>query len=102
MVHLRTISLDEKLSEIYAKILELPFRYGFACSHWLKSVQALLQKENLPYIIRLRIIELFELDYNGMLKYLIGRKYAQFEQLKKFQNEESYGAVKKKSSHDAL
>ena len=56
MAHLRTISKDENLSKIYAKVLELPFRYGFAYDHWLKSVQALLQKEKLPYITRPSII----------------------------------------------
>ena len=50
MIHLRTISRDKHLSEIYAKLLELPFRYGFTYDHWLKSVQALLQKESLPLI----------------------------------------------------
>ena len=50
MAHLRTITKDANLSKIYAKILELPFRYGFAYDHWLKSVQALLQKETLPFI----------------------------------------------------
>ena len=102
MAHLCTITKDKNLSTIYAKILELPFRYGFAYDHWLTSVQALLQKENLPYITRLRIIELFELNYNGMLKYLIGKRFAYFEQSQGLQNPEMYGAVKKKNTHDAL
>ena len=50
MAHLRTITKDANLSKIYPKILELPFRYGFTYDHWLKSVQALLQKETLPFI----------------------------------------------------
>jgi len=50
----------------------------------------------------LRIIELFELDYNGMLKYLIGKRFAYFEQSRGLQNPETYGAVKKKNTHDAL
>ena len=102
MIHLRTISRDKHLSEISAKLLELPFRYGFTYDHWLKSVQALLQKESLPLIHRLRILELLELDYNGMLKYLIGRHFAKYEQSNGFQNKESYGAVRKKSAHDGL
>ena len=47
MIHLRTISRDKHLSDIYAKLLELPLRYGFTYDHWLKSVQALLQKDPL-------------------------------------------------------
>ena len=68
------------MAQIYAKILELPFHYCFAYDHWLKSVQALLQIENLLYVTRLGIIESFELDYNGMLKYLLGKRFTYFEQ----------------------
>ena len=102
MIHLRTIARDPELATIYAKILELPFRYGFTYKHWLKSVQILLQKEALPYVHRMRILELLSLDYNGILKYVIGRHFARFEQRKGFQNKESYGAIRKKSAHDAL
>ena len=105
MIHLSTIARDPELATIYAKILELPFlRYGFTYKHWLKSVQSLLQKEAmLPYVHRMRILELVSLDYNGILKYIIGRHFAtRFEQRKGFQNNESYGAIRKKSAHDAL
>lgn len=70
MIHLRTIAQDPELATIYAKILELPFRYGFAYKHWLKSVQTLLQKEALPYVHRMRILKLVSFYFNGILKYL--------------------------------
>ena len=37
-----------------------------------------------------------------MLKYLIGKRFAVYEQSHGLQNQETYGAVKKKNTHDAL
>ncbi|GFH57254.1 hypothetical protein CTEN210_13730 [Chaetoceros tenuissimus] len=98
---LRAISTNKELRTIYAKVLELPFRYGFTYPRWEKTVQALLMKELLPFVHRWRILELMEQDYNGVLKLVVGRKFAAHDQ-EFFQNKESYGAVKKKSAHDAL
>ena len=58
-------------------------------------------KESLPFVHRWRILELMEQDYNGVLKLIVGRKFAAHNQ-RYFQNKESYGAVKQKSAHDAL
>ena len=58
-------------------------------------------KELLPFVHRWRILKLMEQDYNGVLKLVIGRKFTAHDQ-NFFQNQESYGAVKKKSAHDAL
>lgn len=46
--------------------------------------------------MKLRIIELFELDYNAVLKYLFGKVFARYK------NQESYGAVQGRSAHQAL
>ena len=102
MNKLQAISTDKVLAELYAQIISLPFKYGFTYPAWLISIQAMLQKEDLPYIHRLRIIELFELDLNGFLKYVVGRQFAHHDQSNGLQNRESYGAVKGKSAHDAL
>ena len=37
-----------------------------------------------------------------MLKYLLGKRFAYFEQTRGLQNPETYGAVNKRSTHDAL
>ncbi|GFH47803.1 hypothetical protein CTEN210_04279 [Chaetoceros tenuissimus] len=98
---LRALTTNKELREIYAKLLELPFRYGFTYPRWEKTIQSLLMKETLPFVHRWRILELMEQDYNGVLKLIVGRKFAAHDQ-RYFQNRESYGAVKKKSAHDAL
>ena len=98
---LRAITTNKELRMIYAKVLELPFRYGFTYPRWEKTIQSLVMKESLPYVHRWRILELMEQDYNGVLKLMVRRKFAAHDQ-KHFQNKESYGAIKKKSAHDAL
>ncbi|GFH50470.1 hypothetical protein CTEN210_06946 [Chaetoceros tenuissimus] len=93
---------DDKLCEIYAALSETSFKEGFTYDRWLKSIQAMLQKKDLPYYMKLRIIELFELDYNAVLKSLFGKVFVRFEQSQGFQNCESYGAVQGRSAHQAL
>lgn len=86
MNKLQAISQDKTLAEYYAQIIALPFKYGFTYTAWLWSIQAMLQKEDLPYIHRLRIIELFELDLNIFLKYVVGREFAYHDQSKGLKN----------------
>ena len=62
----------------------------------------MLQKKDLPYLNKLRIIELFELDLNAFLKLIMGRTYPKFEKAHDLQHPESYGAVKGNSAPEAL
>ena len=64
---------DDDLASIYAKLIELPFKYGFSYPRWEISIQAMLKKRDLAYLNKLRIIELFELDLNAFLKFTMGR-----------------------------
>ena len=49
------------------------FELGFMYDRWLVSWHCMLQKKN-PFISKPITIHLFEGDFNGMLKYLLGRK----------------------------
>ncbi|GFH56253.1 hypothetical protein CTEN210_12729 [Chaetoceros tenuissimus] len=102
MTYWKAICEDDALCDIYAALLETAFKQGFTYDRWLKSIQAMLQKKDLPYYMKLRIIELFELDYNAVLKFLFGKVFARYEQAAGFQNNESYGAVQGRSAHQAL
>ena len=66
-----------------------------------KSVQVMLQKRSLPYLNKLRIIELFELDLNAFLKLVLGRAYPKYKKKHALNHPESYGAVKEMSAHAA-
>ena len=102
MTYWKAICEDDALCDIYASLLDMAFKQGFTYDRWLKSIQAMLQKKDLPYYMKLRIIELFELDYNAVLKFLFGKVFARYEQAAGFQNQESYGAVQERSTHQAL
>lgn len=74
MVYWKAICEDDKLCDIYASLLETPLKQGLTYDRWLKSIH-----------IKLHIIELFELDYNTVLKFLFGKVFARYEQATGFQ-----------------
>jgi len=59
--------------ELYVKVINIPLKYGFAPSRWCNSITVMIEKDpGSPRIERLRIIHLFEADYNFCLKQLWG------------------------------
>ena len=64
-----------QLAEIYATMLSLPLKHGFAPDRWKHCVDAILEKiPGKPIIEKLRIIMLYEADFNFMLKLIWGRR----------------------------
>jgi hypothetical protein len=56
-----------------AKMLNLPLKYGFAPKWWCTLVTVMIEKDpGNPRIEHLRVIHLFEADYNLSLKMLWG------------------------------
>ena len=98
----KAIADDDVLAFIYAKLIELPFKYVFSYPRWEVSIQAMLKKRELAYLNKLRIIELFELDLNAFLKFIMGRAYPKYEKVNNLSHPESYGAMKGRSAHRAL
>ena len=62
----------------------------------------MLQKKDLPYITKLRIIQLFEADFNTTLKIIYSRKLMQFGDKYHLNSDETYGARKGRNTHGAL
>ena len=55
--------------------MELPLKYGFAPTRWAKALQTMLPKDpGMPKVERLRVIQLFEADYNFVLRIIWGRR----------------------------
>jgi len=98
----KAIVEDDVLATIYAKLIELPFKYCFSYPRWEVSIQAMLKKRDLAYLNKLRIIEIFELDLNAFLKLIMGRVYPKYEKANNLHHPETYGAMKGKSAHGAL
>jgi hypothetical protein len=73
MPHYKVAATDDELSHIHALFMNAALEFGFSYTEWEQSVHCMLMKEEIPYIHRLRIIQLFEGDINGALKLLFGR-----------------------------
>ena len=56
MTYWKAICEDDTLCDIHASLLETAFKQGFTYDRWLKSIQAMLQKKDLPYYMKLQII----------------------------------------------
>ena len=57
------------LAEIYAVMATFPLQHGFAPTHWQHCVDAILEKlPGKPLFEKLRIILLYEADFNFVLK----------------------------------
>jgi len=64
-----------ELAEVYNIMQLLPAKHGFAPKRWRSCVDAVLEKiPGSPIIEKLRIIMLFEADFNFVLKSIWGRK----------------------------
>ena len=61
----------------------------------------MIQKKEAPYITKLRIVQLYEADYNAVLKFLLGKRMLNHAKDNGIVNDQLY-ARKGKSTYDAL
>jgi hypothetical protein len=70
----KAIAESDKLSAIHAIMISLPFMYGFICERWRKTIDCMLEKKpGIRQIHIMRIICLFEADFNTILKWYFNR-----------------------------
>lgn len=100
--HHKAAILDEELSEIEALAISIPFRHGFSYERWQKSIHCMLRKEEKPYIHRLRIIQLFEADFNIGLKIIYSRRMMKQGEKFLFSGEQAQGGRQGRTAHDHL
>jgi hypothetical protein len=66
---------DDDLLEMYTQLLTIPFWCGFRLTRWKYAIQAMLEKlPGWPWIEKLRIIQLIEVDLNATAKILVARR----------------------------
>ena len=66
----KAIAEDDDLSATHAIMISLPFMYGFVCERWRKIIDCMLEKKaGVRQIHIMRIICLFEADFNTLLKF---------------------------------
>ena len=82
--HYKVSLLDSDVSRLHTSLLNIPITHGFAPTRWLNSVTPLIEKDDgKPYLTRLRVIHLFEADYNLFLKLLFGRRLVKMVNVRK-------------------
>jgi hypothetical protein len=101
--HYRTALSDDRVSSVHTDMLNIPITYGFAPDRWTQSVTPLIEKdEGKPYLTRLRVIHLFEADYNLFLKILFGKRLVRNAEKHNALNDQQHGSRPRRMTTDAL
>ena len=98
----KAIFSDQELAAIETLAINIPFQYGFSYERWQNSTHIMLKKEALPYIHRLRIIQLFEADFNAALKILYSHRMMPHGDKTNFSGEQAQGARKGRTPQDLI
>ena len=102
MSHWKAACEREGIARIHAFFIWAAFEYGFTYPRWESSWHCMIQKMRQPLLQKLRIVQLFEGDFNAGLKYLIGRKLMQHMNDKKLHDPETFGSRSGKTAPEAL
>jgi hypothetical protein len=91
------------LAVIYATMVSLPLKHGFAPRRWGKCVDAILEKiPGRPIIEKLRIIMLFEADFNYVLTLMWGKHLVRHGEKHGYFGTENHGSRPGRQTIDAL
>jgi ribonuclease HI/exonuclease III len=91
------------LAELYATMASMPLRHGFAPKRWQTCIDAILEKiPGQPRIEKLRIIMLYEADFNFVLKLIWGRRLVRHAELHNCLGEENQGSRSGRQAPDSL
>jgi hypothetical protein len=101
--HYKAAILDEDITHLHVDMLNIPIQLGFAPERWTRSVTPMIEKdEGKPFLTRLRIIHLFEADYNLFLKILFGRRMVSNGERSHAFNDQQHGSRPRRMTMDAL
>ncbi len=97
MPHWKAACFDIQLASLHATFIELPFKHGITLDRWKQVVHVMIPKKVKPYIDKLRNIQLTEADYNGALKFIIGRKLRNYCNVNGSSSTDTFGGRTKKN-----
>ena len=100
--HYKAACESAMLVQVNKTFMNLPFSHGVPLTRWMQSLHCMIQKDPLPKITRLRIVQLYEADFNSMLKYVLGRKLMHHSEEHRINSPQLYGSRKGKSTQEAL
>jgi hypothetical protein len=102
MSYWKACAEDDDIATVQAFFIEKAFQFGFSYPRWQISLHCMLKKDDKPYIHRLRIIQLFEGDFNGALKFLLGRLLMYHIVKSKQCSPQAFGSIPGRTAHEAL
>jgi hypothetical protein len=102
MSYWKAIAEDDDLADVQAFLIKKAFQHGFSYPRWKTSWHCMLKKDSVPFLHRLRIIQLFKGDFNGALKYLLGCLLMYHIVNTSQYNNQAFGSIPGKTAHDAL
>ena len=102
MSHWKAACERDRIARIHSFFIWAAFEYGFTYKRWESSWHCMIQKLQQPFLPKLRIVQLFEGDFNAGLKYLIGRKLMRHMNDNGSHDPETYGSRSGKTAPEAL
>ena len=102
MSHWKAACERPEIARVHAFFMWAAFAIGFTYERWENSWHCMIKKLNQPLLPKLRIVQLFEGDFNAGLKYLIGRKMMKHMNDEELHDSETFGSRTGKTAPEAL
>lgn len=101
--HYKVLVSDPMLLDCLCKFLNIVISRGIAPPRWCKAVNAMIEKDpSRPKTIRLRIIHLFEADFNLFLKIMWGSRLVRRSAKLNLLNDGQHGSVPGRTTMDPI
>jgi hypothetical protein len=101
--HCKSWIQDDELLEILTMMIQIPIKFGFAPKRRCQSLNAMLGKDpGNPMINRLRIIHLYEADFNWVLKQFWEKRMLRYGEKHQALGEEEHGSRQSRMAIDAV
>ena len=102
MSHWKAACERPNIARVHAFFLWAAFEIGFTYKRWEQSWHCMIKKLKDPILPKLRIVQLFEGDFNAGLKYLIGKKMMEHMNEANIHDPETFGSRSGKTAPEAL
>lgn len=102
MSHWKAATERKRIARVHAFFIWAAFQFGFSYPRWEASWHCMIQKLEDPLYSKLRIVQLFEGDFNGALKYFLGRLLMYHSTNEDVHDPETFGSRIGKTAPEAI
>ena len=102
MSHWKAACERREIAKVHAFFMWAAFELGFTYTRWEQSWHCMIKKLKDPLLPKLRIVQLFEGDFNAGLKYLIGKKMMKHMNKNNIHDPETFGSRSGKTAPEAM